>query len=112
MTWLLVAIGGALGSSARYGLGLLLVGFAPLGTLAVNTLGCGLMGYLQARLGPEPLRVFFMTGFCGGFTTWSAFGLETTTLAQEGRLGAAALYTGSTLAFALGAIALGWYLGR
>lgn len=112
MTWLLVAIGGELGSSARYGLGLLLVGFAPLGTLAVNTLGCGLMGYLQARLGPEPLRVFFMTGFCGGFTTWSAFGLETTTLAQEGRLGAAALYTGSTLAFALGALALGWYLGR
>ena len=112
MTWMLVALGGALGSSARYGLGLLLLGVAPLGTLAVNTLGCGLMGYLQARLGTEPLRVFFMTGFCGGFTTWSAFSLETVTLAQEGRLGAAALYTGATLVLALGALVLGWYLGR
>lgn len=112
MTWLLVALGGALGSSARYGLGLLLLGVSPLGTLAVNTLGCGLMGYLQARLGPEPLRVFFMTGFCGGFTTWSAFSLETLTLAQEGRLGAAALYAGATFILAFAALGLGWYLGR
>lgn len=112
MTWLLVALGGALGSSARYGLGLLLLGVAPIGTLAVNTLGCGLMGYLQARLGPEPLRVFFMTGFCGGFTTWSAFSLETLTLAQEGRLGAAALYAGATFILAFAALGLGWYFGR
>ncbi len=112
MTWLLVALGGALGSSARYGLGLLLLGVAPIGTLAVNTLGCGLMGYLQARLGPEPLRVFFMTGFCGGFTTWSAFSLETLTLAQEERLGAAALYAGATFILAFAALGLGWYLGR
>lgn len=112
MTWLLVALGGALGSSARFGLGLLLLGAAPLGTLAVNTLGCGLMGYLQARLGTEPLRLLFMTGFCGGFTTWSAFSLETLTLAQEGRLGAAALYTGGTVVLAFAALGLGWYLGR
>lgn len=112
MTWFLVALGGAAGSLARHGLGLALAGLAPAGTLAANVLGCGLIGYLHARLGGEPLRALLMTGFCGGFTTWSAFGLETVRLAGEGRVAAAAGYAGLTLALGLGATALGWHLAR
>jgi CrcB protein len=112
MTWLLVALGGALGSLARHGLGAALAAWAPAGTLAANLAGCGLIGYLQARLGSEASRALLMTGFCGGFTTWSAFGLETVRLLGEGRLAAGAGYAGLTLALCLGAVALGWQLGR
>ena len=69
MTWFLVALGGALGSLGRHGLGLVLAGVAPAGTLAANILGCGLIGYLHARLGADTSRALLMTGFCGGFTT-------------------------------------------
>lgn len=112
MTWLLVALGGALGSLARHGLGLALSGLAPAGTLAANVAGCGLIGFLHARLGSDAARALLMTGFCGGFTTWSAFGLETFRLLGEGRLAAGVGYAGITLALGLGAVAAGWHLGR
>ena len=112
MTWLLVALGGALGSLARHGLGLALAGLAPAGTLAANVAGCGLIGFLHARLGSDAARALLMTGLCGGFTTWSAFGLETFRLLGEGRLAAGAGYAGLTLALCLGAVAAGWHLGR
>jgi len=111
MTWMLVALGGALGSVARHGLGLL-PGLAPAGTLAANLLGCGLIGFLHARLGGDAARALLMTGFCGGFTTWSAFGLETARLAADGRLAAAAGYAGLTVVLCLGAVAGGWILAR
>lgn len=112
MTWMLVALGGALGSLARHGLGLALAGVAPLGTLAANVAGCGLIGYLHAKAGSDAARALLMTGFCGGFTTWSAFGLETVRLASDGRLAAAAGYAVGTLALGLGAVAMGWHLAR
>lgn len=112
MTWLLVALGGALGSLARHGLGLALAGLAPAGTLAANLAGCGLIGYLHARLGSEPARLLLMTGFCGGFTTWSAFGLETVRLLGDGRTLAGLGYAGVTLGLCLGAVAVGWQAGR
>ena len=112
MTWILVALGGALGSLARHGLGLALAGAAPLGTLAANVAGCGLIGYLHAKAGSDATRALLMTGFCGGFTTWSAFGLETARFAADGRVAAAAGYAGVTLALGLGAVALGWHLAR
>ena len=112
MTWMLVALGGALGSLARHGLGLALAGAAPLGTLAANVLGCALIGYLHAKVGTEAGRALLMTGVCGGFTTWSAFGLETVRMASDGRLGAAAGYAAGTLVLGLGAVALGWQLAR
>lgn len=112
MTWLLVALGGALGSLARHGLGLALAGLAPAGTLAANVAGCGLIGFLHARLGSDAARALLMAGFCGGFTTWSAFGLETFRLLAEGRVAAGAGYAGLTLSLGLGAVAAGWHLGR
>ena len=101
-TVLIVAAGGGLGSVARY----LLSGWIlhravawefPLGTFVVNVLGClgvGLLGGLVVKhdlLSPE-LRLFLFTGIAGGFTTFSAFGLETFYLLRKGETGIAAAY--------------------
>lgn len=112
MTWFLVAVGGALGSVSRHGLGLVLAGYPPVGTLLANVAGCGLIGYLHARLGSEPARALLLAGFCGGFTTWSAFGLETVRFLGEGRTAAGLGYAGLTLLLCLGAVALGWQAAR
>jgi CrcB protein len=97
---LFVALGGGLGSLARYKMGGWLMHHLvdwkfPAGTFAVNLLGCMLAGLLaglaegRAWLGPEA-RVLLFTGFLGGFTTFSAFGLETILLVQRGELAVAA----------------------
>ena len=99
---LLVAIGGALGSVCRYLLsGWILhraVSWAfPLGTFAVNVLGClgvGILGGLVVKydlLSPDA-RLFLFTGIAGGFTTFSAFGLETFHLLRRGEVGVAVTY--------------------
>lgn len=91
---LLVALGGGVGSVARYKLGGWILHHAmdwkfPAGTFAVNILGClaaGILAGLAERydlFGLEA-RVLLFTGFLGGFTTFSAFGLETTFLLQRG----------------------------
>jgi CrcB protein len=88
-----VGLGGLLGSLARYRLG----GFVlhhtanwrfPLSTFVVNLLGCALVGVLagiaEHRHGLSPAaRLFLITGFCGGFTTFSAFGFETVYLLRR-----------------------------
>jgi fluoride exporter len=93
MPWLLVAMGGAAGSLARFAVGLLLMplihrwGF-PAGTMTVNLLGCFLIGLLHAVLlgrgSPDAHRFFWIAGFLGGFTTFSSFGLETMGLLRQG----------------------------
>ncbi|MER9237135.1 fluoride efflux transporter CrcB [Mesorhizobium sp. M0622] len=82
----------SLASSALWGNGF------PVGTLLVNIVGSFLIGFYATLTGPNgrvfasPLqRQFFIAGFCGGLTTFSAFSLETFTLVQGGRLAAAAL---------------------
>lgn len=111
---LLVAGGGALGSVCRYLLSILALricgnGF-PVGTLAVNVLGCLAAGVVAARVGPDsPWRIFLITGVLGGFTTFSAFGLETRAL---GTSGLAALYVALSLGLGLGAVWLGGVLSR
>jgi fluoride exporter len=119
VSWLLVAAGSAAGGVCRW----LLVGALqrpafPTGTLAVNALGSLLVGWLAARLGDAQAgpaataRLLLVTGFCGGFTTFSAFSLETLRLAQDGRGARALGYVAASLALGLAAVAVGWMLGR
>jgi CrcB protein len=110
-----VAIGGAIGSIARY---LAVTGMAtwlgrafPYGTLTVNVVGSFLMGValallVQRGLLGEPWRAGLMSGVLGGFTTFSAFAGETLVLAQQ-RPTAAALNIGLHLALCLAAVWLG-----
>lgn len=113
MDWLWVAMGGALGSVARFGVGrlarmvggTLMAGAVPLGTLIVNVVGCFFAGVLGARgLQGSP---FLMTGVLGGFTTFSAFGLETWQIGQLIGPGAAALNVAVQLIAGLAGVGLG-----
>ena len=97
---LLVALGGAVGSVARYLMASSIqtsTGWDfPLGTVLVNILGCFLIGILYVLLvaRPDPrhdLRALLMVGVMGGFTTFSSFSLETVTMAMNGN------YTGASL---------------
>ncbi|MCK5875676.1 MAG: CrcB family protein [Alcanivoracaceae bacterium] len=87
--YLAVAIGGALGGGCRYLLGLALLGSGlPWATLLANCMGSLLIGgYValptQSRWAREPIHLFVTAGFCGGFTTFSLFSLETLSLLQQ-----------------------------
>ncbi len=116
-----VAAGGVLGASARYAATLLwpaAPGAFPWTTLAVNTAGCALLGLLmvlatEAPAAPHPLlRPFLGTGFCGGFTTFSAYALDTRRLLGADRAAEAVLYLGGTLLAALAAVVAGVAAGR
>lgn len=113
LLWL--ALGGALGTLARYGLnGVISARFAtfPLGTMIVNITGCFAIGLLAAlSLRPE-WRLFLMVGLCGGYTTFSSFGLQTLDLARDSEwLFVAGNVLGSN-ALGLLAVYLGWVCGR
>jgi CrcB protein len=91
--WILVAMGSAIGGAARYGclrLWPVVPGQWPTATMTVNLAGSFLIGVLSVLVGlrgaaaAEPLRLFWMTGVLGGFTTYSAFALETVLLADSG----------------------------
>ncbi len=118
-TLISVALGGAIGASARYLTNVAVaraVGFGfPLGTMVVNVVGSFLMGVLVvvlARKGGNAFAPFLMTGVLGGFTTFSAFSLDTLTLAERGAFGQAGLYAGLSVALSLGAIVLGLVAAR
>ena len=94
-TCLVIAVGGAIGTFGRYGLSLLALPISqslPWGTIAINALGSfviGFFGTLTLASGKFPvsesLRLFVMVGVCGGFTTFSAFSLQTLDLLQKCR---------------------------
>lgn len=118
---LLVASGGAIGSVARYLVG---VGMArafgvafPYGTLAVNVIGGFLMGLfieLLARRfeGSPELRLFIAIGILGGFTTFSSFSLDVVVLWQRGELATALFYVLASVILSIGALFLGLWLAR
>jgi CrcB protein len=116
--WLWVALGGALGSTARFFVqsqALARAGsYFPWGTLGVNLIGAALMGLLmgltQGRASPAAL--FLGTGVLGGFTTYSAFNHETVLLATQGTPLRAAVYVAATVVGALLLGGLGYWLGR
>lgn len=112
-----VFLGGGCGAAARYGLGAWAVAsgrVALWGTLAANALACALLAYLAfaaARQGDGPtVRLLLVTGFCGGFSTFSTFALEAFALAHDGRTTAALAYVAASLTLGLGAFALAYAL--
>lgn len=116
---LYVGLGGFVGAVLRYGLGswvqrLLPHALFPYGTLAVNVLGCLLIGFLAAWRQPlEPgLRLFLMVGLLGGFTTFSTFALETLTLTQQQQPALAFINVVGKVVLGLGAAWVGFELGR
>lgn len=116
MKWLLVAVGGAAGSVARYGayrLWPVAAGGWPVATVTVNVLGSFCIGliymYVAARgASADNARVFWMTGVLGGFTTYSAFALETALL---GFSATGVLYVAATVVCCLVATLLGTKAG-
>jgi CrcB protein len=123
MTWLAVAAGGALGSLARFWMTGAVTAITgpryPIGTLLINVLGSFVIGVVAgatltpARMGMHPdLRVFLMVGVCGGFTTFSAFSLQTLELMQNGETTAAALYVAASVVLCVLFTWFGWWLGR
>ena len=119
MNTLAVALGGMLGSVARYWLGLTVQGATgtlfPLGILVVNVLGCFALGFITTFLpsrGVAEAPMFFLTvGLCGGFTTMSTFSFDTVKLLQSGYPGLAVLNVGVTIAACLAALWLGHVAG-
>ena len=110
-TMIFVALGGAVGASLRYLVGLA-VAF-PMGTLAANVIGSFAIGLLWAGLAEKEipyLMPLLMTGVLGGFTTFSAFSLDTLRLMQDGRIGMAGVYVLASVALSLIACFVGLWL--
>jgi CrcB protein len=118
---LAVAIGGAVGSVARY-----LVGIAsgklfgldfPWGTLIINVTGSFLIGVFVALFATkwqlsQAMRIFLTVGICGGYTTFSTFSLDAFYLAERGALIPAAGYVAASVALSIAALVLGVQLIR
>jgi CrcB protein len=113
-TYLAVGVGGAIGSVARFWLTGVIASLTgprlPWGTLLINVLGSAVIGLVAGltvrpeRLGWQPnLRIFLMVGICGGFTTFSAFSLQTLELVQGGEFGWAAGYALASVLLCLAA---------
>lgn len=112
MIYLWIGLGSALGGMARYAcqvVGARLIGDSfPWGTLIVNIIGCGVIGFFAAFNVRAPMRQFVMVGILGGYTTFSSFSLETLNLARDGQWAKVAGYVLGSLVFCL----LGVFLGN
>jgi CrcB protein len=122
---LLVGLGGAFGSICRYLLSAWLMtsglvttaapGRFPLGTFAVNLIGCLLVGVFAGLAQRHAwfdadLRLLLVVGMLGGFTTFSAFGLDTVQLLRRGDWLIASGYVGGSVLLGIAAVMLGWKL--
>jgi CrcB protein len=116
ITILAIALAGALGSVLRYLLGRYVQALThlefPIGTLMVNVVGCALVGaiaryFLNNETQPV-MKAALVVGFCGGFTTFSSFGLETLALINSGNWPKAMGYVAASTAASLSATALGF----
>lgn len=118
MNWLLVALGGAIGASLRYGAGLMLAKphmLFPWPTWWVNVMGCLCAGVFFAlsqkyTFLQQEARLLLMVGVLGGFTTFSSFGLETFQLLKQGAVSIAVSYVVSSLMVGVIMLALGFYV--
>jgi len=116
--YILVMLGGALGTGARFWMSGFIAErggeFFPLGTLVVNVSGSFVIGFFAAFAGPEGpvlvsprFRQFFMIGVCGGYTTFSSFSLQTLDFARDGDWLKVLLNTVLSFACCLAAVWLG-----
>jgi len=128
LSYVLIGVGGALGSVARAWLTLAMARIAgaafPWGTILINVLGSFVIGFFGTLTGGADgrfaagaeARAFVMIGLCGGFTTFSSFSLQTLELLRHGRAGPALANVGLSVAVCLAAVAAGHYgaaaLGR
>ena len=121
MGFLIVFFGAGIGGMARHGANLLalrVVGAAfPYGTLAINIVGSFAMGCVVAWFAfrgdaPQEARLFLTTGVLGGFTTFSAFSLETAVLWERGAASAAAAYVAASIVLSIAALFAGLALIR
>lgn len=114
---LLVGIGGFFGSSARYLVSLIPIKettIFPVHTLFVNIIGAFLIGILAAVLRDDVINhrfnLLLRIGFCGGFTTFSTFTLETLSLVERGYVFTACIYVLASVILGIGAILFAYYL--
>ena len=118
-TYILVAAGGAIGSTLRYWLGGLIANWVgqtfPWGTLVINVTGSFVIGLFATLTGPDgrifvpgEWRQFFIIGVCGGYTTFSSFSLQTLNLAQDGE----ALWAAANVILSVALCLLGVWLGH
>ena len=119
-TFIQIGIGGAIGAMLRHAVGLAvtrhlaMAGF-PLGTIIVNVVGSMIMGFFAvyaAHRGLENLNPFFMAGVLGGFTTFSAFSLETFALYEQGEIVLAGAYVAISVFCSIGALIAGVLVAR
>lgn len=111
---LYVFIGGGLGSICRYGISVFFAQYKtafPYATLVANILSCIILGYfigsaLKTEL-PSSTKLLIMTGFCGGFSTFSTFSAETFKFFENGNYGTAFLYIGASVFLCLCCIFIG-----
>ena len=115
--FLFVGLGGALGAIGRYGISLLpYKGDFPVLTLLTNFLGALLIGFIAVLAGQGRISsgstLFWKTGVCGGFTTFSTFSLESMALLEKHRYGLAGLYMILSAALCLAGVAMGQRLSQ
>ena len=115
MVYLWIALAGGAGSLCRYLMWRAITqpdGIFPPGTLTVNILGCFCIGLLAKMVNHDVLRLTLITGFLGGFTTFSAFSLETLNLFRNGMISTAVLYVTASNAGGVLAAWAGWRVGH
>jgi CrcB protein len=120
-TFFLIALGGGVGSVFRYLTSIIVQKYYasvfPLATLITNILGCFLIGLIAGFLDKNQmtnsdLKWFLITGFCGGYTTFSAFGYENISLLQNNNSGLAFVYMGLSVITGLFAVWLGLFFTK
>jgi fluoride exporter len=122
LTYVWVALGGALGSLARFAASGAIARSTgeifPWGTFTVNVTGCFIIGLFAMLTGPDgrvavppDVRQFFMVGICGGYTTFSSFSLQTLALARAGDMARASANVIASVVFCLVGVWLGSLAG-
>ncbi len=118
---LLVFFGGGIGCVFRYAISLFVqkfyTGMIPLATYFTNIIGCFLIGilfgFIEKKQGLSPeIKYVLITGFCGGFTTFSAFGIETLRLFQNQHYVVAGIYVVSSVLVGILAVWLGLFVTK